>query len=83
MSGDDFIIEELQDLISKCMYFHIKDYDCDLGRFVVLGEGNVDYESILSGKWDDNSTILSLTPSTGYQEDLQMSLNILQTLEDE
>lgn len=83
MSGDDFVIAELQDLISKCMYFHIKDYDCDLKRYVVLGEGNVDYENILSSKWNDNSTILSLTPSTGYQEDLQMSLNILQALEDE
>ena len=81
-SGDDFVVNKLQDLVSNCLYFHVKDYDGELKRYVVLGEGNVDYESILASKWNDKATILSLCPNTGYPEDLQMSLNILQALEE-
>lgn len=80
--SDNFSPQELQDLINMCQYFHIKDYDNDLKRNVVIGEGNLDYEALLENKFVDNSTILSLNPHTGYPEDLQMSLNILQSFGD-
>lgn len=79
--NDDYAPQDLQDLINMCTYFHIKDYDADLKRFVVIGEGNVDYENLLSDKFADNGTIFSLNTQTGYSEDLKMSLNMLQTLE--
>ena len=81
-SGDDFKPQELQDIINKCLYFHIKDYDADLKRFVVIGEGNIDYENILADKLTETETIFSLDTHTGYPEDLQMSLNLLQTWKD-
>lgn len=80
--GDDFRPQELEDLINKCLYFHIKDYDAELKRFVVVGEGNVDYESLLANKLIDIETIFSLETATGHPEDLQMSFNMLQTWED-
>ncbi len=81
--GDDFIPQDMQDLINKCFYFHIKDYDAELKRNVVIGEGNVDYENLLQSKLNDNETIISLETATGYPEDLQMSLNLVQTWEDD
>ena len=81
-SGDDFAPQELQDIINKCLYFHIKDYDAELKRFVVVGEGNVDYENLLADKVNDKEVFMSLDTHTGYPEDLQMSLNILQTWEE-
>lgn len=79
---DNFNPQELQDIINNCSYFHIKDYDAELKRFVVIGEGNVDYENILADKTTDSGTIFSLAPHTGYPEDMQMSLNILQSYEE-
>lgn len=76
-SSDNYNPQELQDIINNCLYFHIKDYDTDLKRYVVFGEGNVDYEDIIADKQNDKAVIFSLTPQTGYPEDLQMSLNIL------
>lgn len=81
-SGDDFKPQELQDIINKCLYFHIKDYDAELKRLVVVGEGHVDYENILADNRTDAESIFSLDTHTGYPEDLQMSLNLLQTWED-
>lgn len=80
--ADDFIPHELQDLIGMCLYFHIKDYDADLKRFVAVGDGNVDYENLLAEKLLENEAFFSLDTHTGYPEDLQMSLNILETWED-
>lgn len=80
--GDDFSPNKLQDIVNTCSYFHIKDYDAELKRFVVVGEGNADYEAILAEKTNDYDVILSLEPHTGYAEDLQMSLNMLQSMED-
>ncbi len=80
--NDDFSPQELQDLINKCTYFHIKDYDAELKRYVVVGDGNVDYEDLLVEKKDDYEVILSLEPHTRYAEDVQMSLNMLQAWED-
>ena len=80
--NDEFTPSKLRDLINSCQYFHIKDYDAELKRFVVVGEGNADYETILAEKSDDYATILSLEPHTGYAEDLQMSLNMLRAIED-
>ena len=79
--ADNFNPQELQDLINNCQYFHLKDYDSELKRNVVIGEGDVDYETILADKINDNSTFVSLDPSTGYPEDLQMSLNMLMAIE--
>ena len=76
--GDDFKPNDLQDIINKCQYFHLKDYDADLKRNVVIGEGNIDYEDILQDKLTDTDVIFSLDTSTGYPEDLQMSLNMVQ-----
>ena len=82
-SGDDFSPQELQDVVNKCLYFHIKDYDADLKRWVVLGEGHADYEPIFADKKNDKAVIFSLDTGTGYPEDLKMSLNILQSFEDD
>ena len=79
--ADNYNPQELQDIINNCQYFHIKDYDSELNRNVVIGEGDVDYETILSDKLTDNATIISVAPSTGYSEDLQMSLNMLMAIE--
>ena len=76
-SQDNFKPQELQDIINNCLYFHIKDYDAELKRYVVFGEGNVDYEDIIADKQADKAVIFSLAPQTGYPEDLQMSLNML------
>ena len=81
-TSDDYKPQELQDLINTCQYFHITDYDSELKRNVVIGEGDIDYEDILSNKFNDICTILSLEPHTGYPEDLQMSLNILLSYEE-
>ena len=81
-TSDDYKPQELQDLLNTCQYFHITDYDSELKRNVVVGEGNVDYEDILADKFSDICTILSLEPHTGYPEDLQMSLNIMQSYEE-
>ena len=79
--------EKLQDLSNICDYFHLSDYDTQLQRNVVLGEGNVDFASILHQKLNDNYTFASLAPATTHPEDLKMSLNILEdwliSLEDE
>ena len=79
--ADDFKPQELQDIINKCQYFHLKDYDAELKRNVVIGEGNIDYEDLLHDKLNDTDVIFSLATSTGYPEDLQMSLNLVQTWE--
>ncbi len=79
---DNFKPQELHDLINKCSYFHIRDYDAELKRCVVIGDGNVAYEELLTDKKDDNEAILSIAPHTGYPEDLQMSLNMLRAWED-
>lgn len=79
--GDDFKPQELQDIINKCQYFHLKDYDAELKRCVVIGEGNIDYENMFHDKLNDTDVIFSLDTSTGYPEDLQMSLNLVQTWE--
>ncbi len=81
-TADDYKPQELQDLVNTCQYFHITDYDSELKRNVVVGEGDVDYESILADKFNDICTILSLEPHTGYPEDLQMSLNVLTSYEE-
>ena len=81
--ADDYKIQELQDLVNTCQYFHITDYDSELKRNVVVGECDVDYENILSDKFNDVCCIFSLAPHTGYQEDLQMSLNIFASYEAE
>ena len=80
--NDDYKLPELQDIINTCQYFHIKDYDAELKRFVVIGEGNIDYEAIIKEKASDTSVIFSLEPHTGYPEDLQMSVNMLLVCED-
>lgn len=82
MIADDYKPQELQDLINTCQYFHITDYDSELKRNVVVGEGDVDYESILTDKFSDICTIFSIKPHTGYSEDLQMSLNIFASYEE-
>ena len=82
-SGDNYNPQELQDIINNCLYFHIKDYDADLKRYVVLGEGHIDYDAIFTDKQNDKAVIFSLTPQTGYPEDLQMSLNMLVSSLDE
>ena len=82
-SEDDYAPNELQDLVNKCLYFHIKDYDADLKRYVVIGEGNVDFEELLSEKMADPAVVFSLEGHTGYPEDLKMSLNIMQSWENE
>ena len=82
-TGDDYAPQELQDLINKCLYFHIKDYDAELKRYVVIGEGNIDYESLLADKLNDTAVVFSLEGHTGYPEDLKMSLNIMQAWEEE
>lgn len=82
MTADDYNPQELQDLINTCQYFHITDYDSELKRNVVVGEGDVDYESILSEKLNDICTIFSIKPHTGYSEDLQMSLNVFASYEE-
>ncbi len=79
---DDFNPSELQDIINTCQYFHITDYDAELKKFVVIGEGNVEYDNIIENKTDDRNCFLSLEPHTGYPEDLQTSLNVLISLED-
>ena len=81
-TSDNYKPQELQDLINTCQYFHITDYDSELKRNVVIGEGDIDYESILTDKFSDICTILSLEPHTGYSEDLQMSLNMLLSYEE-
>lgn len=81
-TSDDYKPQELQDLVNTCQYFHITDYDSELKRNVVIGEGDIDYESILADKFSDICTILSLEPHTGYPEDLQMSLNMLLSYEE-
>ena len=80
--SDDYKPQELQDLINNCQYFHITDYDNELQRNVVIGEGDVDYENILADKFGDMCIIFSLEPRTGYPEDLQMSLNIFASYEE-
>ena len=79
--ADDFKPQDLQDIINKCQYFHLKDYDAELKRNVVIGEGNIDYEDILQDKLNDTDVVLSLDTATGYPEDLQMSLNMVQAWE--
>ena len=76
-SNDEFKPQELQDIINSCLYFHINDYDSDAKRYVVFGEGHIDYESILADKQNDKAVIFSLDPKTGHAEDLQMSYNML------
>lgn len=79
---DDYKPQELQDIINTCHYFHISDYDDELKRYVVFGEGKLDFDDFLRDKKNDNYTILSLNPSTNHMEDLVMSLNQLQAWED-
>ena len=79
---DDFNPSELQDIINTCQYFHITDYDAELKKFVVIGEGNVEYKNIIENKIGDRNCIMSIEPRTGYPEDLQTSLNIIISLED-
>ena len=79
---DDYKPQELQDLINNCQYFHITDYDSELKRNVVVGEGDIDYEEILSAKFGDICTIFSLEPHTKYSEDLQMTLNVFASYEE-
>ena len=81
-TSDDYKPEELQDLVNACQYFHITDYDSELKRNVVVGEGDVDYEAILADKFNDICTIFSLEPHTGYPEDLQMSVNVFVSYEE-
>lgn len=76
-SDDDFNPQELQDIVNKCLYFHINDYDSEAKRYVVLGEGHIDYSAILEDKQNDKAVIFSLDPKTGHAEDLQMSYNML------
>ena len=80
-TSDDYKPQELQDLVNSCQYFHITDYDSELQRNVVVGEGDVDYEEILADKFDDICTIFSLEPHTKYPEDLQMTLNVFASYE--
>lgn len=80
--ADDYNPQELQDLINTCQYFHITDYDSELQRNVVIGEGDVDYEEILANKFNDVCTVFSLLPNTKHPEDLQMSLNIFASYEE-
>lgn len=82
-SEDDYDRQDLQDLINKCQYFYLKDYDAELKRYVVIGEGNVDYEGMLSDKLEDTAVIFSLEGHTGYPEDMKMSLNIIQSWEND
>ena len=81
-TSDDYKPQELQDLVNTCQYFHITDYDSELKRNVVVGEGDVDYEEILADKFDDICTIFSLEPHTKYPEDLQMSVNVFASYEE-
>jgi sugar phosphate isomerase/epimerase len=81
-TGDDYKPQELQDLLNSCQYFHITDYDSELQRNVVVGEGDVDYAEILADKFNDICTIFSLEPHTGYPEDLQMTLNVFASYEE-
>ena len=81
-TSDDYKPQELQDLVNTCQYFHITDYDNELQRNVVVGEGDVDYEEILADKFGDICTIFSLLPNTKYPEDLQMALNVFTSYEE-
>lgn len=74
---DDYKPQELQDLINTCHYFHLSDYDNDLQRYVVIGEGNFDFDNILADKKNDAGTFFSLAPATNHPEDLSMTLNLL------
>ena len=80
--NDNYNPQELQDIINTCNYFHLSDYDDELKRYVVLGEGHLDLDMILQDKKADNNAFVSLYPATGHPEDLTMSLNQLQAWED-
>ena len=79
---DDYDPQQLQDIINTCTYFHLSDYDNDLKRYVVLGEGNLDLDMFLQDKKNSSQTFVSLNPATSHPEDLTMSLNQLQIWED-
>ena len=72
---DDYNPQELQDIINTCSYFHVSDYDDELKRYVVFGEGHVDFDLFLQDKLKNGQVICSLNSATGHPEDLKMSLN--------
>ena len=75
--NDDYKPAELQDIINTCHYFHLSDYDSEAKRYVALGEGNVDFNTFLEDKINDNYVFASLATATTHSEDLVMSLNQL------
>lgn len=74
---------ELNTLIEKCNYYHIKDYSKRRNNFITLGEGDIKFKQILRHKMAKENIFLSLETHTKKTLDVQNSLLMLRTFIDD
>ncbi len=70
-------------LLKSCIYFHIKDYDISSSKYIVLGDGNINYKKYINyiiSKSEVSSIIFSLETHTSSKEDTISSFKFLKSL---